>query len=345
MKTKLSVFLSVAAMLASMVVGIASAQDPSIVDIAVGNEDFSTLVSLLQAADLVDVLSGELDPSLNFTVFAPTNAAFEKLPVEVREAVVADLALLTRILSYHVIQGVYTAADLAASASVGAIQMSEKMGAILPDSDLSIGVKLTGDLSVNGADVVASDIMATNGVIHVINQVLVPADILEAIAGMLPPAPTQTIAEIAIANPDFSTLVELVVLADLADVLGSNDFKFTVFAPTNQAFAKLSPEVVAAVTADPALLTKILSYHVVQGQYTAADLAGLTTLPSIEMETKLGAILPDNALTLTADDMGGLMVNDSTIVTADIFASNGVIHVIDTILIPADVLAAMMAGM
>ena len=332
---KVLVPADIAEMIAPMM-GMAPTQN--IAEIAIGNENFSTLVSLVVAADLADVLAS---PDYKFTVFAPTNAAFEKLPVEVREAVVADPTLLTRILSYHVVQGVYTAADLAASASVGAIQMETKLGAILPDSDLAIGVKLAGGLTVNGADIIASDIMATNGVIHVINQVLVPADILEAIAGMLPAAPTQTIAEIAIGNPDFSTLVELVVAADLADVLASNDFKFTVFAPTNEAFAKLPPEVVAAVIADPALLTKVLSYHVVQGQYTAADLAGLTTLPSIEMETKLGAILPDNALTIIADDMGGLKINDSTVIGSDIYASNGVIHVIDTILIPADVLAAL----
>ena len=110
---------------------------------------------------------------------------------------------------------------------------------------------------------------------------------------------------------------------------------------TNAAFAALPPEVVEAVTSDPALLTQVLSYHVVQGRYTAADLAGLGGLPSIQMETKLGAILPDNALTLVADDMGGLMINDSMVVAADIAASNGVIHVIDSILVPPSVLAAL----
>jgi uncharacterized surface protein with fasciclin (FAS1) repeats len=332
---KVLVPADIAEMIAPM---MAPAPTQNIVEIAAGNENFSTLVELVLAADLADVLAS---PDFNFTVFAPTNAAFAKLPAEVLEAVAADPELLTRILSYHVVQGVYTAADLSGASEVGAIQMAEKMGAILPDSDLSIGVKLTGDLTVNNADVVAADIMATNGVVHVINEVLVPADILESIAGMLPEAPTMTIAEIAAGNPDFSTLVELVVAADLADVLGSNDFEFTVFAPTNAAFAALPPEVVEAVTSDPALLTQVLSYHVVQGRYTAADLIGLPGLPSIQMETKLGAILPDNALTLVADDMGGLMVNDSTVVAADIAASNGVIHVIDTILVPPSVLAAL----
>jgi len=101
-----------------MGVSVTSAQDQSIVDIAAGNEDFSTLVSLVQAADLVDVLSGELDPSLNFTVFAPTNAAFAQLPQEGVDALLSDPVLLTRVLTYHVSLDVYTSDELTALATV-----------------------------------------------------------------------------------------------------------------------------------------------------------------------------------------------------------------------------------
>jgi uncharacterized surface protein with fasciclin (FAS1) repeats len=136
-------------------------------------------------------------------------------------------------------------------------------------------------------------------------------------------APTQNIVEIASGNPDFSTLVEFVKTAGLVDTLSSAG-PFTVFAPTNEAFARLPADTVAALKADPAKLKEILTYHVVSGSVLAADVVKL-----------------DKATTVQGKDVkimvmdGKVMLNDSSTVTkTDIKASNGVIHVIDTVLLP-----------
>ena len=136
----------------------AEAPTSTIVDIAVGNADFSTLVTALQAAELVDTLSGE-GP---FTVFAPTNEAFAKLPEGTVESLLADKEKLTAVLTYHVVSGKVMAADvvnLTEAATVGGANIA---------IDASNGVK------INDATVVTADIAASNGVIHVIDTVLLP---------------------------------------------------------------------------------------------------------------------------------------------------------------------------
>ncbi|MFZ4506237.1 MAG: fasciclin domain-containing protein [Fimbriimonas sp.] len=138
-----------------------AAADKTIVEIAVGNKDFSTLVSLLKAADLVDTLSGK-GP---FTVFAPTNAAFAKVPKATLEALGKDKALLTKVLTYHVVSGNVLAAD--------ALKLRGKSVATVAGAK----IKLSGhgkELKINNAKVIAADIKASNGVIHVIDTVLIP---------------------------------------------------------------------------------------------------------------------------------------------------------------------------
>ena len=132
----------------------------------------------------------------------------------------------------------------------------------------------------------------------------------------------QTIVDIAVDNDDFSTLVDLVVTAELAETL-AGDGEFTVFAPTNDAFANLVPFVTEALERNPALLTDILLYHVVPGTLMAEDV-----LASEELETAQGEMLQVNIL----DEQP--RVDTANIVQVDIEASNGVIHVIDEVLIP-----------
>lgn len=149
-------------------------------------------------------------------------------------------------------------------------------------------------------------------------------------------AQDQTIVDIAAGNEDFSTLVSLVQAAGLADALATTD-GLTVFAPTNEAFAKLPAEVVAYVTANPELLTQVLQYHVVAGKVMSIDLSdGLKA-----------ASLTGDELTFAVSE-AGVKVDAATVVTADIEASNGVIHVIDTVLLPPvtlpDVIAADVTG-
>lgn len=145
----------------ALIVSVSSvfAQEETIVDIAAGNEDFSTLVSLLEQAGLVETLAGEG----SFTVFAPTNDAFAALPGFVVEFVTGDTDLLTTVLTYHVVDGVVMSGDLSDGMTAPA----------LAGSDLTIGVSDMG-VTVDQANVVTADIEASNGVIHVIDSVLVP---------------------------------------------------------------------------------------------------------------------------------------------------------------------------
>jgi len=296
----------------------APAEVGTIVDVAAGNPDFETLVAAVTAADLGETLSGD-GP---FTVFAPTNDAFDALPAGTLD----DLLLpenketLAGILTYHVVAGKVMAADLSDGQEVETVQ-----GGILTVGIDGDAVTLTdeNDATVN---VTATDIEASNGVIHVIDGVVTPAakdaEGSETAAG--------TIVDVAAGNPDFETLVAAVTAADLVETL-SGDGPFTVFAPTNDAFAALP-----AGTLDSLLLPEnketlagILTYHVVSGAVMAADLSD-----GQEVETVNGAILTvgidGDAVTLT--DATGATVN---ITATDIEASNGVIHVIDGVLLPS----------
>ncbi len=300
-------------------------------DIAVGNPDFSTLVAASAAAGLVDVLNGE-GP---FTVFAPTNDAFAKLPQETLDALLADpTGDLTQILLYHVIEGKVMAADVIDGMSAATVQ-----GAPVTFSVVD------GVVKINDATVTIADIEASNGVIHVIDTVLIPpaaeaapaeeaaapaeevaaeevmTDTAEAMVEEV--AAPQSIVDIAVSNPDFSTLVAAVTAAGLVDTL-SGEGPFTVFAPTNAAFAKLPQETLDALLADPTGgLTQILLYHVVPGKVMAADVTDGLTVATVQ----------GSPVTFSVVD-GVVKINDATITVTDIEASNGVIHVIDTVITP-----------
>ncbi|WKZ36093.1 MAG: fasciclin domain-containing protein [Anaerolineales bacterium] len=272
-----------------------------IVDIAVADGRFTTLAAALGAAELVDTLKGE-GP---FTVFAPTDDAFAALP----EGTVESLLLpenkqaLTDILLYHVVSGKVMAADVTALTSATTV-----LG-----KDVAIKVDM-GNVYINEAKVIITDIEASNGVIHVIDAVILPSD-----------EEAQTIVDIAVADERFSTLVAALTAAELVETL-SGEGPFTVFAPTNDAFAALP-----AGTLDSLLLpenkqalTDILLYHVVSGKVMAADVVGLTAAPTV-----LG-----KDITITVRD-GKVFLNDTVeVIITDIEASNGVIHVIDAVLLP-----------
>ena len=321
----------------------AFAQDSAdIVDTAVAAGNFNTLVAAVQAAGLVDTLKGE-GP---FTVFAPTDEAFAKLPPETLAAALADpQGLLTQVLLYHVVPGKVMAADL-----------SDGMEATTAQGE---AVKFTlGDASamVNNANIIATDIETSNGVIHVIDTVILPPSITGAAAAeeamteepvveeMVTEEPaaeassaeaTMEMADIvdtAVAAGSFNTLVAAVQAAGLVDAL-KGEGPFTVFAPTDEAFAKLPAGAVDALLADPSGdLTQILLYHVVPGKVMAADLSdGLEA-----------ATLQGDKVTFKLSD-GGAMVNDANIVATDIETSNGVIHVIDSVIMPPVAEAAPVA--
>lgn len=264
----------------------------TIVDIAVADGRFTTLVAALQAADLVETLSGD-GP---FTVFAPTDDAFAKLPAGTVDALLADIPQLTEILTYHVVAGKVMAADVVALDSAKTV------------NGLPVYVKVdNGKVFINGAEVLITDIEADNGVIHVIDSVI------------LPPA---DIVDTAIADGRFTTLVAAVQTAGLVDTLKSEG-PFTVFAPTDDAFAKLPAGTVEALLADIPQLTSILTYHVVPELLLSPKV--------LEME-KIATV---NGKSLTVSmDMGKPMIDNAEIIITDVYTSNGVIHVIDSVLIP-----------
>jgi transforming growth factor-beta-induced protein len=267
----------------------------TIVDIAVADGRFSTLVTALQEAELVEALSGE-GP---FTVFAPTDDAFGKLPDGTIEALLGDIPALTDILLYHVVSGEVMAEQVVALNS--AKTLNEKF--------VEIKV-MDGMVYINDAQVIITDIQADNGVIHVIDTVLLPGESVGSIA------------EIAVADGRFTTLVTALQEADLVETL-SNEGLFTVFAPTDDAFAKLPEGTIEALLADIPALTDILLYHVVSGKVMAEEVVMLEAA-----ETLLG-----ENVSIRVED-GNVYINDSMVIITDIVADNGVIHVIDTVLLP-----------
>ena len=299
-----------------------------IVDTAVAAGDFTTLVAAVQAAGLVDALKGE-GP---FTVFAPSDAAFAKLPAGTVDALLADpQGDLTQILLYHVVPGKVLASDLSDGLTAATLQGEEVTFA------LGDGAK------VNEANIVATDIETSNGVIHVIDSVILPPSVAAAASaamaeeapaeeaaaadaaaeGTSEEAPAADIVDTAVAAGDFTTLVAAVQAAGLVDAL-KGEGPFTVFAPTDAAFAKLPAGTVDALLADPqGDLTQILLYHVVPGKVLAADVTD-----GLEATTLQGG-----SVTFSVQD-GAVMINDANIVATDVVASNGVIHVIDSVILP-----------
>lgn len=287
----------------------AMAADKNIVEIASENEDFSTLVAALTKAELVSDLEGE-GP---FTVFAPTNAAFEKLLTDLDITAEELLAhpQLKEVLLYHVVSGKVLSTDLKDGMMAATLQGEE------------IAVDLSDGVKINKSSVVTPDLDASNGVIHVIDTVLVPKSFkLETTET---PDMPETVVDIALSSDDFSMLVALLQKAELVDTL-KGDGPFTVFAPTNAAFEKLLKDLditEAELIAQPDL-SKVLLYHVISGQVLSSDLTD-----GLEADTI-------NGEALTFDLMDGVKVNMANVVTADLKANNGVVHVIDAVLVPKD---------
>merc|ERR1719181_740774 len=166
---------------------------------------------------------------------------------------------------------------------------------------------------INDAKVTAADVMASNGVIHVIDKVLLPPT----------PEPTQSIVDIALADPNFSTLVEALTKADLVDTL-SGDGPFTVFAPTNDAFAALGSTVDDLLLPEnKEQLRSVLLYHVLGSKVLSTDLSDGLTAETLQGDSVTAHV-----------DGSTIMINDATVTAADVLATNGVIHVIDKVLLP-----------
>ena len=286
--------LVVASLMASPIVVADDTQDIPTNAQNTGMHD--SLVAALSHAGLVSALQAD-GP---FTVFAPTDDAFAAAGIDLSTFDTdEENATLSDILLYHVV-----------SSSVAASDVTDGMSAeALNGDDLSFTVS-DGSVMVNDATVTTADVMASNGIIHVIDKVL------------MPPADLADIPTVAQGTGIHTSLVAAVVQAELLTTL-QGDGPFTVFAPTDDAFAAAGIDLAALDTEEgKAALTDILLYHVVSG-----------AVPSSAVTDGMSATAVNgDDLSFTVGE--GVMVNDANVVLADVPASNGVIHVIDKVLMP-----------
>ena len=267
----------------------------SIAAIASEDANFSILVEALIKADLASTLDG----AGTFTVFAPTNDAFEALFASLGVSGIADLSAdaLTPILLYHVLGETKTSSMLASGYYSS---LSPAQG-----RTISMNIDVSDGVSINGAaNVTAADIEASNGVIHVIDAVLLPP----------------TIVDLAVQNGSFESLVGAVVGANLAETLSDAEGTFTVFAPTDDAFAALGMDV-------PEDLTPILLYHVLGSPVYSDEI-------SSGIVSSLNATDPE--IVVEVSDMGVMLNGSAKVIATDIVGTNGVIHVIDQVILPID---------
>jgi uncharacterized surface protein with fasciclin (FAS1) repeats len=281
----------------------------NIVEVAQGNSNLSTLVAAVQRADLVDALSG----TNQLTVFAPTNAAFSTLLASLGFTKLEDVPVdvLKNILLNHVVSGEVRSSAL----TTGYVETLLPFGTT--NSYLNNYVDLTSGVKIGGATVTTADVDASNGVVHIIDKVIVPP----------------TVVNQALNNPNFSTLVAALTRSDLSvdyvSVL-SGTGPFTVFAPTNAAFTSLLAELgVASLNDIPAAtLDAVLQYHVVNGaNVLSTQLTDEQVVNSLE------------GTSFRIDLTGGAKIVDANnrvanIIITDVQASNGVVHAIDKVILP-----------
>ncbi len=272
-----------------------------IVQVASSNADFSILVQALDKAGLVSTLEG----AGPFTVFAPTNAAFNTLFTQLGVSGISELSAeaLRPILLNHVISGSVKAMDITTG-------YAETFNNSAPgENKVKVFINKGSDVMIDGSKVVTADVMASNGVIHAIDKVILPSSVVSH----------------AINNPNFSILVQAVVKAGLVEALSASG-PFTVFAPTNDAFnalfAALGVSGIDNLTAEQ--LTPILLYHVVSGNVLASQVS-TGMVPTLKAGSNISIV---------ANTTGVKLNGSSNVVATDVQGTNGVIHAIDAVLIP-----------
>ena len=289
----------------STTVTTATTSPTDLVALAQADPDLSILVEAVVAADLVTTLKG----SGPFTLLAPNNAAMAALLTELgmtKSQLLADKPLLTTVLTYHVLSGKVEQAQIPAGKAISTLQ-----GGIFKVDVVGDSATIT-DGRNRTAKIVSTDRQASNGVMHGIDRVLLPAN--------------QTLLQTAQALPQFSILVEAIMAANLQDALSAPG-PLTVFAPTNNAFALLLTELTvdkAALLASGALLTDLLRYHVVPGRVLKADVPIDSAITTLEGQT----FTVSSDLVVTDQLLRGTQIS-----ATDVLASNGVIHVIDRVLL------------
>lgn len=300
-------------------------EDPSIAFIAVSNPNFSTLEAAAVAGGVVGPLSNPNpnDPSGDYTVFAPTNDAFARLGLNSETLGVLQKPFLTNTLLYHVSNGnLASSAIMEGGTSTSAIGVDRRF------------ISRDGATYINGSQILATDVMASNGTVHVIDKVMIATgvDIVQSAIALQS-------AEVFI-NPELSYLVEAVLYADLAGALSASEGSpsFTVFAPTDQAFIDLGTALGFTFTQPSDIrqlpvevVTAVLLNHVVanDGKFTPELNQGAIT-PLGGDDLTLGAFT-NGKLTVTGAGNGGEPAN---MVIPDVQTTNGIVHVIDRVLLP-----------
>ena len=279
-----------------------------IVEVLSDYPEYSLLVEAVQAAGLVGTLKG----SGPFTVFAPNNTAFANLLSELsitKDALFANKPLLTAVLTYHVLPARVSAADIPFGRAITTVETG-----ILKIDNAAGGPVITDERN-RTANIKVTNLYARNGVIHGIDKVILPGD--------------KDIVATAQSISDFSILVEAVIAANLVSTL-QGPGPFTVFAPTNAAFAAALSELDVSkedLFANTTLLTQILTYHVVPARVLKAEVPLNTDITTVEGTS----FQVNNSLRIV--DVANRLPN---IVTTDVLTTNGVIHVIDRVILPFD---------
>lgn len=273
----------------------------NIVQVASSNSDFSILTAALTKAGLASALEG----TGPFTVFAPNNAAFNALFAQLGVSGLDDLSadVLKPILLNHVVSGKIKSTDIVTGYASTLNTSAPGMTAV------KVFISKGSKVMVDESEVITADLSASNGVIHAVNKVILPASIVSH----------------ALNNPNFSTLVQALVKANLVDAL-SGTGPFTVFAPTNDAFnalfATLGVSGIDALTADQ--LSPILLYHVVSGNVTASQVM-TGSVPTLNPASSINVVVSGGSVKLN---------NSSNVIATDVQGTNGVIHAIDAVILP-----------
>ncbi len=277
---------------------VVNSESNTVVDVVVNSENHTTLEAAVVAAGLVETLSGD-GP---FTVFAPTDAAFALLPDGLIAQLLEDPSGdLTTILTHHVHSGNVLSSTL----------IDGMMVPTLAGTELTVSI-MDGMVQIDNANVTTANIETDNGVVHVIDAVLVPED-----------DESYTVVDVVVNSENHTTLEAAVVAAGLVETL-SGDGPFTVFAPTDAAFALLPDGLIAQLLEDPSGdLTTILTHHVHSGNVLSSTLIDGMTVPTLA------------GTELTVSIMDGMVeIDNANVTTANIETDNGVVHVIDAVLVP-----------
>lgn len=278
------------------------AVENNIVETAQATDSLSTLVDAVVAAELVDTLS---DENSEFTVFAPTNAAFGEIEDTVNTLLQPEnQSDLQNVLQYHVVSGKVMSSDLQNG------QMVETLAGDM------IKIRIAGgNVYINDAMVSTADVNTTNGVVHIIDKVMVPGAFNNAVG-------------VAQSNDALSTLVAAVTAGDLVETLSASDATYTIFAPTNTAFSDIQSTVDTLLQPENKDdLVGVLTYHVVDSEVFSSELSDGQEITTLSGET-LTVEIENGSVYIVANNSRAMVS------TADVISSNAIIHVVDAVLVP-----------